>query len=302
MSANPAKAPSAWEQSFRSWAQPASDTEEQRCESAMKAVRDAIAKSPKLQYRDISVFAQGSYRNNTNTRLESDVDVGILCKDACFVRLPEGMSDADFGLSNAEYTYTQLKKDVGDALSAHFGQASVTRGNKAFDVHANTYRVDADVAAFFEHRRYDKSGRYWSGVQLISDDGSIVVNWPEQHYANGVAKNNATARRYKALTRVLKRLRCEMRDAHITAANPVTGFLIECLVWNVPDKVFGRDTYYEDLRDILVVMFNATKTDENCSEWAEVSDLKYLLRGGLKWSRQQVHDFVIAAWQYVGFK
>ncbi len=29
----------------------------------------------------------------------------------------------------------------------------VTRGSKAFDVHANSYRVDADVVACFEHRR-----------------------------------------------------------------------------------------------------------------------------------------------------
>jgi hypothetical protein len=39
-------------------------------------------------------------------------------------------------------------------LTDFFDRGAVQRGNKAFDVHANTYRVDADVVAAFEYRWY----------------------------------------------------------------------------------------------------------------------------------------------------
>lgn len=88
---------------------------------------------------------------------------------------------------------------------------SVTRGNKAFDLHSNSYRVDADVVACFEHRRYNKDGTYTKGTQFTTKDGKTIVNFPEQHYANGVSKNNATGRRYKRVVRILKRLKMKSR-------------------------------------------------------------------------------------------
>ena len=42
-----------------------------------------------------------------------------------------------------------------------------------------------------------------------------VINWPEQHYQNGTAKNNDTNKRYKSLVRVFKSLCNEMNDNDI---------------------------------------------------------------------------------------
>ena len=70
-----------WETLFTAWSQPPGKTEQERCENAEHAVRKAVASSTKLNYRDIKVFVQGSYRNRVNVRKESDVDVGILCFD-----------------------------------------------------------------------------------------------------------------------------------------------------------------------------------------------------------------------------
>jgi len=46
----------------------ASDTEKEKREHAEDMVRDAIRSDPALSRRTIKVFAQGSYRNNTNVR------------------------------------------------------------------------------------------------------------------------------------------------------------------------------------------------------------------------------------------
>ena len=79
-----------WESTFRVWAQSPGKTEQDRCANAERAVRNAITKSPKLNNRNITIFTQGSYRNRTNVRKDSDVDLGVLCYDAFFYDLPEG--------------------------------------------------------------------------------------------------------------------------------------------------------------------------------------------------------------------
>jgi hypothetical protein len=292
-----------WEDKFRGWASPPGTTEEQRCENAISAIKNALAASDKLKNRGYSVLLQGSYRNNTNVRGESDVDIGVVCSETFFMDLPDGTERETFGIAPATYHYAQFKNEVGEALTSYFGAGAVTRGNKAFDVRETSYHVEADVAPFFEHRRYAKSGTFNEGVELRPDSGvpQRVINWPEQHYKNGVAKNKETSTRFKAMVRVLKSLRNEMVEAKIAAAEPAIGFLIECMVWNVPNDNFGNTRYEHDLRNILAFLYHATKSDEGCSEWGEVSELKYLFRGGQKWTRAQAHAFILAAWNYVGF-
>ena len=255
-----------WEAQFREWAKPPGKTEQDRCDNAVSAIRNAIKASDKLRSRGVSIFAQGSYRNNTNVRKDSDVDIGILCTDTFFYApLPE-------------------------------------RGNKAFDIHETSYHVEADVAAFFEHRSYQTDGTYLEGVELRTDkEIRRIINWPEQHYTNGCQKNTATGTRFKSIVRVLKALSNEMTGEDIGAAD-VAGYLIECLVWNVPNSDFQNSTYRDDVRATLAFLFNNTRSHEDCKDWVEVSDLIYLFHAGQKWTWQQAHAFTSAAWDYIGFE
>lgn len=93
-----------------------------------------------------------------------------------------------------------------------------------------------------------------------------------------------------------------MADAKIPEAEAIPrGFLLECLVWNVPDEKMGSTTLYEDLKASLAFLYVATSTEAGCSEWGEVSELKYLFRPSQKWTREQVNAFVLRAWTYVGY-
>lgn len=291
------------EDKFRRWAKPPSQSEEDRCNNAVTAIRNAINGSSKLRNRNIKVFLQGSYRNNTNVRQDSDVDVGVLCLDTFFPDYPDGKGHSDFGIDPATYDYDDFKNDVGEALVAHFRDGTVTRGNKAFDIKATSYHVEADVAPFFEHRRYSVDGRYISGVQLLPDNGipTNIINWPEQHYDNGVGKNKATRLRYKSLVRIFKKLRNEMAEQGNNTAKPAVGFLLECLMWNVPDRLMGSNLYTEDMRQALTHLYNKTKSNEECGDWGEVSELKYLFNSTQKWTRSDAHNFVLAAWNHIGF-
>ena len=120
--------------------------------------------------------------------------------------------------------------------------------------------------------------------------------------ANGVEKNDATGRRFKAVTRILKRLRNEMADEGYAAAVPISSYLIECLVWNVPNEAFGHSELKADVRWALAHLWNETRTNETCNEWGEINELKDLLWSGQPWSREQVNTFLQAAWDYIGFE
>ncbi|MDO9540934.1 MAG: nucleotidyltransferase [Kiritimatiellia bacterium] len=298
--------PRDWEAQFREWAKPPGKTEQDRCDNAVSAIRNAIKASDNLRSRGVSVFSQGSYRNNTNVRKDSDVDIGIRCTDTFFFDLPEGTTRDTYRIAPATYNYDQFKNEVEAALVTYFGRSAVKRGNKAFDVHETSYHVEADVeadvAAFFEHRRYKADGTYLEGVELRTDkENRSVINWPEQHYENGVDKSNATGTRFKSIIRVLKALSNEMTGQGVGAAN-IPGFLIECLVWNVPNSNFQNSTYRADVHAALAFLFNNTRSYEDCKEWGEVSDLIYLFHAEQKWTWQQAHAFTNAAWDYIGFE
>ena len=160
-----------WEETFKTWAQGPGKTEQEKCDNAESAIKKAISAHSGLSGMDISVFAQGSYRARTNIRLDSDVDVCVRLNSVAFCDYPPGKTDKDYGLEDSDLAFSDFKDLIQEALIDRFGAGFVKRGNKAFDVHANTYRVDADVVPTFEHRRYnsDGSNNYILGVAFIRD-------------------------------------------------------------------------------------------------------------------------------------
>jgi hypothetical protein len=291
-----------WESTFSFWAKGPSDTESERCENSVRAIKKAIEQSDALRDRNIEVFLQGSYRNRVNVRQDSDVDVGILCRDTFFYQLPDGKVAEDLNITPATYHYSEFKNDVHQALIDYFGHDAIIRGNKAFDIQTNTYRVEADIAPFFEYRYYLQNGNYAEGVKLISDSVVEVENYPEQHYTNGVSKNSETQKKYKRVVRILKNLKNKMDDEGYATAKKVPGFFLECLCFNVPNDDFGYHTYHANVRAVLAHLFNNTMNSNLCSEWVEVNDIKYLFHTTQQWSRLEAHNFISDAWDYVGYK
>jgi hypothetical protein len=303
-----------WEQTFRGWSKPSSDTEAEKQTNAERMIHEAIDNYQPFRGREIKIIPQGSYRNNTNVRQESDVDICVCCFDTFYYNLDfADYSKEGAGITPAIYTYAQFKNDVQVALESKFGKIGVKRGDKAFDVHANTYRVDADVVAAFPYRLYMKKSvnAYLNsfvtsyveppGTSFVTDGGKFIQNWPEQHYANGVAKNKRTGGRFKCIVRGLKNLKYEMEGRGIAEAKPMASYLIECLTYNVPDSVFSGDSYYFNARQCLYHVFAHTQKDEDCKDWLEVNETKYLFHSAQPWTREAILAFVYAAWKYGEF-
>ena len=301
---------SEWDKLFEKWSTSPSTTEQDRCNNAVVAVRNSVQNSSHLRYTT-QVFVQGSYRNRVNVRQDSDVDVGVIYKESYFYELAKGTTQLPMATSTATYSYEVFKNDLETALTAHF-KAGVTRGNKSIKIRENGYHVDADVVPFFHLRTFNAYGETRRGVSLLPDDGGHRIdNYPERltddwpriplHYENGVSKNYSTYKLYKGTVRILKVLRNELEDANIAAARPVSGYLIECLVFNVPDAYF-TGSWITTIRSLLTFLWVGTRKEEDCAHWTEVDKIKYLFHATQPWTTRQAHAFVHAAWTHIGVK
>lgn len=287
-----------------SWTKPPSNTEQFKLKNAERMVKEAIDNDQKFKFKSIEIFAQGSYANNTNVKLNSDIDINVRYMDAFYYDLPEGKDKNDFSIVELNsYSYMEFKNDVEKALCDKFGKERVKRKDKCITVQANSYIIETDVVPTWENRRYDDSGSYVLGAIFYSDKGKKVINYPKQHISNGIQKNTDTARRFKRLTRLHRKLRYKMIEDNIAVSDAITSFLLECLVWNIPNNIFNENNSWNDtLRNSIIHLYNKTKEKSDCDEWGEVSDLLYLFRGGKKWCCKDVNEYMLQLWQYLEYK
>lgn len=132
------------------WAREISETDEEKCQNAISQVTDAVRK--RFGY-DVTILRQGSHKNRTNIRADSDVDLAIVHNDYFF---PEtsSLSPADKALyesrrTPAAYGFDSFKADMHKLMSDTFGAPSVARKNKCIRVAGNTVRVSADVVPVY---------------------------------------------------------------------------------------------------------------------------------------------------------
>lgn len=265
------------ESDLKLYAAPLSETENQKCLNAIAMVRDALknlgftddGKTISKMYDDtyayaldmrstsgtrkVRLFIQGSYANNTNVRTQSDVDIAVVQEDIFTTeyRTSTSMypqSDNDYGFCTVEPAAKTFKDEVQECLEEKFG-SDVERKNKSIKIQGNTYRKDADSVPCQRYRDYRKDyqkdkSNYIPGVVITPDYGGRIINYPEQHIANGREKNNNTNRYYKKMVRIIKKMRYLMCDCRYAEAEQVSSFGLESLLWNLPDSLFMKYSIY----------------------------------------------------------
>lgn len=294
------------EDTLTSWTKPPSDSEQTRLESSERMVREAIREDEKLSKKSTETFGQGSYANDTNVRLNSDIDINVRYTGGYFFDLPHEKTEADMDIDKdgpSSYSFSEFKNDVEKALVKKFGCDQVIRNDKCITIKGTAQRIQTDVVPTWNYRRYSENKSYVLGAKFIPDNSYVgIVNFPKQHIENGLKKNSYTLRRFKRLTRLHRKLRYKMKDDGFTFNCNITSFLLECLVWNVPNRIMNDyDTWTERLKHSIIFIYEQTKDDETCKEWGEVSELLYLLCGGRKWSRTDVNEYVVQLWNYLEY-
>lgn len=296
------------EQTFDDWRKPARKTEEQRISNAISMIKDAINASINLKDKDIEIFVQGSYANNTNVRANSDVDVCVMLKDTFYSKYPDGKSRDNYGFTAGTYNFSTYRSDLIKALNNKYGADNIKPGNKSIKIIETSYRVETDAVPSFQYRNYkyinsSDPKEYTEGIKFYaSNTGQQVINYPKAHIENGIKKNKDTLRRYKRLVRIFKRVRYKMIDDGKPVNKGITSFLIECLLWNTPNEIFNDyDTWTERLKQTIIYLYNKTKDENDCKVWGEVSEMFYLFHTGRKWNVKMTNDFLKQMWQYLEF-
>lgn len=292
------------EEQLNNFRYPPSDTEEQKLANSEYQVKEAIKNSEKLESKTIKVFGQGSYANDTNVKNNSDIDINVRLDDTVYVQVPNNKEKNDFGYSDSNYTFSQYRKDVYDALVEYFGYEYILDKNKCITVLPNSSRVETDVVPTLRLDRYDTENKTSKieGVRFIAKDNSVITNYPLKHIDNGKSKNANTQKRFKRLTRIYRRIRYKMIEDNVGVSDNITSFLLECLVWNVPNHIFNNyDTWTDRLKESIIYIYNATKEgEETCNEWGEVSELLYLFKAR-KWNVKDVNQYMVQMWNYLQY-
>ncbi len=294
-----------WNTKFATWHRPPSDAEEARIQRAARMVGDVIRADADLKAQGIAVVPQGSYHNNTNKRLDSDMDLCARYEQRVVWYSPE-MNLTPLNLSTLGITPMPMATLVGNAiwlknklqnvLEDEFGARNVARGNKALTVRGiDGSRVDADLvpAVAYWLVRPGVLGEPYvvKGAAIYADGGRWIYNFPDQHYARGVEKNQRTGRRYKRTVRILKHL-----SDNIGLSKPPKSFFVESLTYNCPDWVFTyHDGWYETITLALTWMHREVSNPTSSTALLEANGIKPLFGAGQPWTVADAQAFTSAA-------
>ena len=290
------------EEQFNNWRKPPSDTESSKLENAERMIREAIWNDPVLNKLSIEIYGQGSYANDTNVKLNSDIDINVRLSSTIFYELPPNRKKEEFGYIDSPYTFYQYKNDIHTALVKYFAEENVKRKNKCIEIKGNTYRVQADVVPTFKLNHHFENSSIRVGSKFICDLGQEHQNYGLQHIEEGKKKNAATGKKFKRTTRIFKNIRYKMIEDGILVNPKITSFLIESSIWNVPNEVFNNNvTWLETVRQCIIYLYNHLEDESLVKDWTEVSKCLYLFPGR-KWSIADLKQFLFDMWNYLEFK
>jgi hypothetical protein len=290
-----------------------SDSERIKCEKMIQRIRDALKDYGYTVNRDInrssstldadldygfsvskeknefSILVQGSYGNGTCVRVESDVDIAVICESTFHGEWRDYQSQCRaMNFNDSSFSIVDFKSVLVSILGEYF--PVVQRHNKCIDIKGNdSSRKDADVVPCLRYRDYRKnfnndSNNYTQGVYIFCDDGTRIINYPEQNISNSRSKNSLTNGWYKKIVRVIKKIHNDMVDESKYYSKRASSFAIESLVYNVPTSVYYQNYYGNDdigkrVKKIIDYLYR-NKTD--FGNYKEPNEIKSIFGDGTK--------------------
>ncbi len=286
---------------FERWAKPLSDTENKKCQKAEIAIKSALKVDADLLRWNPGIYTQGSYKADTNVRHDSDVDIRVQYSNVFVASYPTGVTKESLGLVTANFDFYAYRSKIRQALHNKFTSCAVNDGDKVFNVKENTCRINADVLPTIGYHEYFYVGydlMYRCGVCFWTKSREFIINWPEQTYANGVAKNKQTQERYKRVVRVLKGLRNEMEEKGYESAKKISSHQIACLAYNVSNSRYGATKLYGAVRDVSFEILNHVRKPVNFELWTEIDEIKQLFPPEQSNKMKEVKAFFSDLWAY----
>lgn len=237
-----------------------------------ESVRTALSSSEspiadRISNGSVQVYLQGSYKNDTNIRGDSDVDI-VVELNATFHHnaheLPQDqrlLHDASYEV--AKYPWAQFRSDVVRALESYYGSKQVySTGNKSIKLLPGNGRLSADIVPVTVFRQYsyfggsnNYSAREGVRFQHLAT-GREIVNFPKHHYDNGVDKNSQSRTNgwFKPTVRIFKNARTYLVGQNKLKDGVAPSYFLQGLIYNMPDNYFGG-TYNSTVYNILCHLY-----------------------------------------------
>jgi len=201
---------------------------------ATEELRRALDRAPRLDGRPYEIFGQGSRVNGTALEQGSDIDLILM------LRAP----------APAGYGWEGFRDDVLATLGRTY---PVRMGRRCLNVDepGSLFGEMVDILVATEFRLPTATGVVEQGVFFRDQDGRPIVNFPRQHRRNGDAKDRRTGGRFKEVVRAAKRAKKLAERELLLAAGAAPSYLLECLLYNVPDEVYRTASTGEAYRGAL---------------------------------------------------
>jgi hypothetical protein len=241
--------------------------------NSIQTALDALS-SP-VRGMNYQVYLQGSYKNTTNIRGDSDVDV-VVELDSPFYPDLSALPAAQVQQfrathHDATYLWADFRRDSLQALRAYYGALSVVEGDKSLKVRGGAGRLPADVVPALRLKKYNyfqspQVEGYVEGIKFFARrDSREIINFPKPHYENGVAKQSTarTGGRYKPIVRIFKNARTYIVDNGGLADDVAPSYFLECFLYNAPDEAF-QGTLQQAFAEVFRWLWSATPSTLMC--------------------------------------
>jgi hypothetical protein len=210
------------------------------------------------------VYLHGSYKNDTNIRGDSDVDVVVELESIYYGNIsnlpPNEQSAYNNDFIKATYDWNDFRSDILTALREYYGYSIIKEGKKSLKViNPHGGRLPADVIVCTVHKNYSKyinsyNYSYIEGMTFqVPSENRWIIGYPKHHYENGVKKNSPSETNgwYKPIVRVFKNARSYLIDHGKITPDLAPSYFLECLIYNAANDKFGgkfQTTVYEILK------------------------------------------------------
>lgn len=250
---------------------------------------------------EVEIYLQGSYKNDTNIRGDSDVDLVVQLNTTFRHDLTELLDSEKTRFHqvypvNATYRWADFRLDVLKGLRAYYGERQVEEGNNCLNVLPSSGRLPCDVLACIEYRKYthffDTYKNHVEGIVFYTrKEGREVINFPKAHYDNGVTKNSAahTNGWFKPSVRIFKNARTYMIDKKMISDDLAPSYFLQCLIYNVPDYCFGN-SYQTTYQAVVAWLASANISGFICQN----GEVPLFGNTPEQWSEDEARTFISA--------
>ena len=210
-------------------------------------------------------YLQGSYRNHTNVRASSDVDIVVQIE-------PQGYLD-------------EFRQDVLSDLRGSYGV--VKEGNKSIKVRMGS--VNADVVVCEKLKGGVEGIRFFTHKENPRRE---IRNYPKLHIRNGEIKNQDTGGVYKPTVRIFKNMRNRLVEEGKLDERTAPSYFMECLLYNVPDSSFINVCDCTVLNALSWFINNVESDELKC----QCLPIPLYGPSPEKWSKPDAIKLVLALW------